>query len=580
MLAVFSTCAIIACAIPAAFAATGFEYSAAQYTVDRAISEFGVDRDSALNMIQQSVLFGGSYHYTFVADGDHTILAHSHDPSLVGKSLHDISSRGGDSMADIIENSVSPYGAWVESSPQLGLRDENSIIWIKEGWGLTFGSGIYREEVPNPVHVSERDMERQKVAQDMVEHTITSFTFDPNHTIEAIHDMSNPLYHDDEVFVFVVGRNGTVLAHGQDPALTGADIDYLAGSQGAILGDLFETNMSPHGSWFLYYWPNAQDRPSLTLVWVKSHMGLLFGAGMYPESPDHKIDPEISWYSIDRRESARMMIKAAMDAFAAGPTDAINMIHDPDNRQFHDGEMHVIVADDMMDVIAYGSTPDLVGTSLYSITGTRNANFGDMFEEASPYETWINYYAPTSNTQTDVLMSMLLRSSGGYTFGVGVYQIHPDETHAITPGKRQLQYKAQDMVELVMRSFVTDIPSTIQEINGRENSLYNDGRIYVFVAAENGTVIAHGAEPDMIGADLNYIEDSWGVNLGELFEDNLSIYGRWVDYNWPNPNAANEVQLKTTWLKYYAGYMFGVGVYELELDNRTAPTPPRSPFAR
>ena len=90
----------------------------------------------------------------------------------------------------------------------------------------------------------------------------------------------------------------------------------------------------------------------------------------------------------------------------------------------------------------------------------------------------------------------------------------------------------------------------------------------MFVLDGGNVLVAHGADQDLLGTDFDDVNDTRGTNIGELFTANRSPYGKWVQYYWPNPaTESGERELKLSWIKFHAGYTFGVGIYPEQADS-------------
>lgn len=127
---------------------------------------------------------------------------------------------------------------------------------------------------------------------------------------------------------------------------------------------------------------------------------------------------------------------------------------------------------------------------------------------------------------------------------------------------RARQEAAQQMLETAITAFALDREWAIEQIQDADNPLYHDGDLYVFVLDESGIFVAHGATPELVGTDLYAITDIQGNNLGDLFAENRSPYGKWIEYWWPNPAAESpDSELKITRARISSEYLFGVGTY-------------------
>ena len=88
-----------------------------------------------------------------------------------------------------------------------------------------------------------------------------------------------------------------------------------------------------------------------------------------------------------------------------------------------------------------------------------------------------------------------------------------------------------------------------------------DGDWYVFIADEDGVLIAHATVPDNVGKPLssNDFIDTNDFHFGNALA-NASDDGEWVSYVYLNPNNGAEEQ-KHSWVIEKDGYVFGSGWY-------------------
>ena len=98
-----------------------------------------------------------------------------------------------------------------------------------------------------------------------------------------------------------------------------------------------------------------------------------------------------------------------------------------------------------------------------------------------------------------------------------------------------------------------------------------DGDWYVFIMEENGTIVAHGARPELVGEDFtgplgtDVTGNEFGSDLAAATEQ-----GRWVEYVFLNPGTGKE-ERKHTWALKHDGLIFGSGWYERDVDIRAEP---------
>ena len=416
------------------------------------------------------------------------------------------------------------------------------------------------------MELDEFGKSRQTVAQNMVEQTISMFEDDPHNTISTIHDPDDIILHDNEVYTFIIHANGTIIAHGATPNLTGMSVYDMDNINGENTGVLFE-NISPHGWWLHYHWPadwlDSGGDPHMG--YLKTKWGHVFGAGMRADSvTNHNI--ELTEHDRERQRVAQDMVNKAIELFYTHPHTAISMIHDKDNTLFHDAEIYVTILDVNGTIVADGNHPGLVGAEMEHIRGTLGTYLGDLYaENVSIYGRWIDYYwtNPVSG-QPDDLRLVWVKTHGEYMFAAGIYPESPDTEYedVLTEFDTDRQKTVYTMLDNAIQSFGTDTDMTVSMIHDTDNILFHDAEIYPVISDIYGTVIAHGFMPEMAGQNLYNVTDGRGSNMGELFVDNAMYHGTWVEYYWPNPATRHgDTEKKTALLVNRGGYTFAAGIY-------------------
>ena len=96
---------------------------------------------------------------------------------------------------------------------------------------------------------------------------------------------SSGRYASGEIYVYVVGPDGTSLAHAANPDLVGQELSDLQDSAGLFVTRGILDAATTDGAWTIYRFTNpATGREQPKHSWVVSHNGLVFGAGYYTDS--------------------------------------------------------------------------------------------------------------------------------------------------------------------------------------------------------------------------------------------------------------------------------------------------------
>ena len=118
------------------------------------------------------------------------------------------------------------------------------------------------------------------------------------------------------------------------------------------------------------------------------------------------------------------------------------------------------------------------------------------------------------------------------------------------------------------RYFVNNAIAMYQSL-GREATLayYNtqesiDGQWYMFIIDENDTMVAHAANPNLVGGPTSNVVGPNGYPSGEAVAAVADEDGEWFSYTFPNP-ATGGVEAKHSWMVRHDGLVFGSGWYEV-----------------
>jgi len=105
--------------------------------------------------------------------------------------------------------------------------------------------------------------------------------------------------------------------------------------------------------------------------------------------------------------------------------------------------------------------------------------------------------------------------------------------------------------------------------NGREKALaefsnpkgpFVKGHLYIFAYNPEGTIIAHGGDPKLVGQDFIDVKDADGKYFVREFIK-IGPKGGWVKYKWKN-YVTKKIEDKTTYLKRIDDVIIGCGVYK------------------
>ena len=124
--------------------------------------------------------------------------------------------------------------------------------------------------------------------------------------------------------------------------------------------------------------------------------------------------------------------------------------------------------------------------------------------------------------------------------------------------------EAKEMVARAVALFKEKGAAAFDDINGGEK--FRDKDLYVFVhsVGPDATVVAYGGppvDPPPLGRKSLDIKDADGKAIGQMFQEQATEEGHWVDYRWMNPTTKTPEE-KSSWLVRAGGYIFGCGIYK------------------
>jgi len=94
------------------------------------------------------------------------------------------------------------------------------------------------------------------------------------------------------------------------------------------------------------------------------------------------------------------------------------------------------------------------------------------------------------------------------------------------------------------------------------SGMFKKGDLYIFVTDLQGKMLAHGANPKLVGKDLIDLKDSDGKLFVKEYIDLAKSKGSgWSDYKWVNPTT-KAIELKSTYVEKVDDMVVGCGIYK------------------
>lgn len=122
--------------------------------------------------------------------------------------------------------------------------------------------------------------------------------------------------------------------------------------------------------------------------------------------------------------------------------------------------------------------------------------------------------------------------------------------------------QAQEMVAKAIALFSEKGEAAFAVFNEGQASGFADGEIYIVVQSKGpeAKVLAHAAEPKLVGTPLSEIKDPTGLKFGEIMSADATTAGSWFEYDWPNPETG-KMGRKKSWAMLHDGLVFISGIY-------------------
>ena len=477
--------------------------------------------------------------YVYVAGDDDAILAHAPNPEFVGENLADpefttdpAGYYQGGPLA--LATEAGRWATYVFTNPESG-RDEIKHSWAIRRDGLLFGSGWYETG-----EVTRRQPDLY--AQSLVRRALDRYERDGRDA--AIGYYNSPESVDGPWYVFVADEDNAIVAHAPTPANVGRDLASFTGADGYAFGAAL-TEAGEDGAWVTYDFLNPDSgREQRKHTWAVRRDGLLFGSGWY-EARASKVEPDAYTQAFVQQAIARYRrdgLEATLDWY--------------NSPQSIDGQWYVFIADEDDTLVAHGAIPENVGQSLTDrelATDDTGYYFGDDLAAATVTGRWVTYdFRNPESGLTETKHTWAVRRDG-LLFGSGWYEAAPTAEQPAAYAKALVR-------EAVARFRADGREAALEYYNSPESV---EGPWYVFVAGEDGVLVAQASTPANVGrslADREFATDAEGYFFGEAMTS-APAHGRWVTYVYLNPDSG-EQERKHSWVVRREGLLFGSGWYE------------------
>ena len=257
----------------------------------------------------------------------------------------------------------------------------------------------------------------------------------------------------------------------------------------------------------------------------------------------------------------KFLVRAAISRYESEGLDATVAYYN--TKESVDGQWYVFMIDENQTIIAHAADPDLVGKHVSQALGPNSYPTGSAVAASADQDgAWFDYtYTNPASGVVETKHSWMVIHDG-ITFGSGWYERGPGKSDAPAYTKAFVQQATNLYVAL-------GLEETVAYYNTKESV---DGQWYVFIIDENQTIIAHAADPDLVGKHVSQALGPNSYPTGSAVAASADQDGAWFDYTYANP-ASGVVETKHSWMVIHDGITFGSGWYERGPGKWPTPRP-------
>lgn len=303
-----------------------------------------------------------------------------------------------------------------------------------------------------------------------------------------------------DLYLFVYDQKGRCYAHGRDIGMTWKNLlDYRD-----VFGTFFVRKAievaQKGGGWVTYEWHDATKVVYAKMV-EKDGNKYVLGCGFYPHSKEDAVVTLVrgaaaTFYSyLDRGASVE-------DAFSDFSFQGGNFVY---------GDLYVYVVDKNLIIRANGRDPGEIGVSYWDIKDEQGnyllRSIPAAFENSSAgYGRWFDYVFYNAPMRTYV-ERVVDKKGNPYFIACGYHQYADRETavELVERGKKAVKERG--------------IKRTAETVNDWANREFVYGRMALFIYDFEGTVIAEGSRPSLVGRNmLKDLDESGFAYVQELLD--------------------------------------------------------------
>ena len=252
----------------------------------------------------------------------------------------------------------------------------------------------------------------------------------------------------------------------------------------------------------------------------------------------------------DNDAYTQYFVRQAIDMYESDGLDAT--IDYYNTEESVDGAWYVFIVGEDDTVLAHAANPALVGRPASEAVGPNGYPAGEAVAAVADEDgSWFTYSFLNPQTGTPETKRSWAVRHDGLLFGSGWYE---PGTLKSDPAAYTQSFvrRAIALYDAVGRDASVDYYNTEESV---------DGAWYVFIVGEDDTVLAHAANPALVGRPASEAVGPNGYPAGEAVAAVADEDGSWFTYSFLNPQTGTP-ETKRSWAVRHDGLLFGSGWYE------------------
>ena len=258
-------------------------------------------------------------------------------------------------------------------------------------------------------------------------------------------------------------------------------------------------------------------------------------------------------------EYTKYLVREAIGRYESDGLDTVVSYYNTSESM--EGQWYVFIIDEDDVMLAHAANPALVDRPVSAAIGPNGYPAGEAVAAVADEDgEWFEYTYPNPETGAlETKHSWMVRHDG-LVFGTGWYEGGPRRSDAPAYTKSFVR-QALNLYDAV------GLDATLDYYNSEKSV---DGQWYTFIIDENKVMLAHAANPSLVGRPVSEAVGPNGFPAGEGVVAVADDDGEWFEYTFPNPDTAT-AETKHSWVVRHDGLVFGSGWYESGPRKSDAP---------